>query len=264
MQGRLSPQHQNRIQTFPANSWEQELRDCKKLEIELVEWTIDEIFFEQNPILSKVGVNKINEVLSELELKVPSLTCDYFMENPFWGKEGDKTYGRLKMIIEGMIEIKSRILVIPLVDNASLKNTNNNQVKMFQKLIHDYEQEDIVIVFETDLDPRTSKEFISEFDPIQFGINYDIGNSASLGYDVNDEFKAYGERIINVHVKDREFKGSTVPLGEGAADFEAVVRNLKTVGYQGNYILQTARAKDGAHDEAIKKYRRFWIEQLSK
>lgn len=263
MQGRLSPQYLGKIQSFPVNNWEQELRDCKNLGIELIEWTIDEIFYGQNPFVSKTGVSQIKEILAELDLRVPSITCDYFMENPFWGKEGNKTYDKLKTIIEGMIEIETRLLVIPLVDNSSLKNTDDYQAEIFQKLIHDYEQETICIVFETDLDPITSKEFISEFDPKQFGINYDIGNSASLGYDVDEEFRAYGERILNVHVKDREFKGNTVPLGAGAANFQAVVRNLRNLDYKGNYILQTARAGENAHIEAIQKYRSFWIEQLT-
>ena len=130
-------------------------------------------------------------------------------------------------------------------------------------MIQDYEQEDVYIAFETDLDPRLNREFISEFDPKQFGINYDIGNSASLGYEVNDEFRAYGERIINVHVKDREFNGNTVPLGEGAVKFDEVVKNLRNVNYQGNYILQTARAKDNNHAGAIRQYKCFWIDQMS-
>ena len=263
MQGRLSPQYLGKIQCFPVNNWEQELRDCKNLGIELVEWTIDEIFYDQNPIVSKAGTNYINEILAELDLRVPSVTCDYFMENPFWGKDGNKTYGKLKTIIEGMIDIESRLLVIPLVDNSSLKNTHEYQAEIFHKLLHDYEKETVFIVFETDLNPRKSKEFISEFDPMQFGINYDIGNSASLGYDVDEEFREYGERILNVHVKDREFKGNTVPLGAGAANFQAVVGNLRALNYQGNYILQTARAGDNAHVEAIKKYKSFWMQQLT-
>ena len=195
MQGRLSPQYLDKIQSFPVNNWEQELRDCKKLQIKLLEWTIDEIFYDQNPIVSKTGVRHINEILAELDLKVPSVTCDYFMENPFWGEEGDKTYSKLKTIIEGMLEINSRLLVIPLVDNSSLSKTDEYQAETFQKLICGYEQENISIVFETDLDPRRNREFISDFNPDKFGINYDIGNSASLGYNVDEEFREYGERI---------------------------------------------------------------------
>ena len=70
---------------------------------------------------------------------------------------------------------------------------------------------------------------------------------AAAGFDPAEEIEAYGHRILSVHVKDRVLGGSTVPLGSGNADFEAVFAALGRVRYVGNYILQTARATDGDH-----------------
>ena len=95
-----------------------------------------------------------------------------------------------------------------------------------------------------------------------FGINYDIGNSASLGFDCTAEVRAYGHRISNVHIKDRVLGGTTVPLGSGAANFPAVFSGLARVGYKGDFILQTARAADGDHLGALLRYKqmaRDWI-----
>ena len=33
------------------------------------------------------------------------------------------------------------------------------------------------------------------------GVNYDIGNSASLGFPSKEEFAAYGDKITDVHIK---------------------------------------------------------------
>ena len=90
-----------------------------------------------------------------------------------------------------------------------------------------------------------------------FGINYDIGNSASLGLNPVEEFKFIGDRILNVHVKDRVLGGTTVPLGQGIADFKTVYRLLKSHSYNANYILQTARASNDQHLEALLKYKKF-------
>ena len=60
-----------------------------------------------------------------------------------------------------------------------------------------------------------------------FGINYDTGNSASKGYDPIVELDLYGKYIDNIHLKDRIYKGSTVPLGEGNADFDTIFKKLK-------------------------------------
>ena len=95
-----------------------------------------------------------------------------------------------------------------------------------------------------------------------FGINYDIGNSASLGYNPCEELAAYGARIINVHVKDRLLGGRTVALGHGNADFEEVFSLLKNQGYRGNYILQTARADNDDHVGVLSKYftmTQYWL-----
>ena len=75
-----------------------------------------------------------------------------------------------------------------------------------------------------------------------FGVNYDIGNSAALGFDPTEEFVAYGNRIMNVHVKDRPLGGTTVPLGEGDANLALVFQLLNDYSYEGNYILQAARS----------------------
>ena len=60
--------------------------------------------------------------------------------------------------------------------------------------------------------------------------NYDIGNSASLGYDPIVELNAYGHKILNVHVKDRKLKGTTVPLGSGDANIKLVFSKLSHFG----------------------------------
>jgi hexulose-6-phosphate isomerase len=118
------------------------------------------------------------------------------------------------------------------------------------------------VCFESDYKPKKLKKFIEEFPKNMFGINYDIGNSASLGFLPLEEILSYGNRILNVHVKDRKYKGATVPLGEGDADFEAIFKLLYNSDYRGNYILQTARAQNNDHLSALIKYRdmtRIWI-----
>jgi L-ribulose-5-phosphate 3-epimerase len=85
----------------------------------------------------------------------------------------------------------------------------------------------------------------------RFGINYDIGNSAALDFKPAEEFSAYGARVLNVHVKDRVLGGTTVPLKTGSADFDAVFAALAQKNYQGNFILQTARAAECNHSEVL-------------
>ena len=80
-------------------------------------------------------------------------------------------------------------------------------------------------------------------------VNYDSGNSASLGYDVSSELAVYGDRVGSVHVKDRLRGGTTVPLGAGHADLPALFTGLVNLGYGGDYVLQVARGEAGCEVE---------------
>ena len=113
----------------------------------------------------------------------------------------------------------------------------------------------VKVIFESDFHPQKLKKFISGLSQTTYGINYDIGNSAALDYDPVEEFSAFGNRIFNVHVKDRPVGGTTVPLGSGDADFPTVFGLLRSYEYTGNFILQTARAEPGNHSSALVKYK---------
>ena len=76
-------------------------------------------------------------------------------------------------------------------------------------------------------------------------MNYDIGNSASLGYDTEEEITCYGSQITDVHIKDRTKGGGSVQLGTGDADIEKSLSLLAEIGYSGLFILQAYRDDDG-------------------
>ena len=266
MQGRLSPIINNRIQQFPWNSWSNEFVLASKIDIKLIEWTIDTFEFRKNPLISINQWDEINLIMEKTNISIPSVTCDYFMENPPWKTDLKLVKEGISSILEGMRNIRSTILVIPLVDNSSLPDSSSVKIieNLFTDLIPEIIQNKLQIAFECDLNPEKLSEFISKFDRNYFGINYDIGNSSSLGFNPTEEFRAYGSRIINVHVKDRKLNGTTVPLGEGDADFLEIFRLLHKENYQGNLILQTARSKEGKDSEVLVKYKKLvenWWEE---
>ena len=59
MQGRLSPMDNGLIQCFPWNNWRDEFRIANKLNINLIEWTLDFDTVFINPILNKKFTNEI-------------------------------------------------------------------------------------------------------------------------------------------------------------------------------------------------------------
>jgi len=134
-------------------------------------------------------------------------------------------------------------------------------IKFFSKISQILIDSNILIAFESDYNPDELLRFISNFDK-NIGINFDMGNSASNGYDPTTEISALGARIINVHVKDRLLNGTTVPLNEGNCDFIKVFKSLKEINYKNNYILQTARAIDQNHEKVLNDYVNMTLEWL--
>ena len=103
----------------------------------------------------------------------------------------------------------------------------------------------ITILFESDYKPKKLLKFIKKFKSKNIGINYDTGNSSSLGYNFESE-KIYSKFIKNIHIKDGLLFGKTVRLGNGNAKIKKILQFLKK-RYRGNFILQTARCKNNHH-----------------
>lgn len=269
MQGRLSPIVDGRIQSFPWDFWEKEFILAEEIGIQMMEWTIDSKKLESNPILLPVERKSLSKLARECQISIPSVTSDYFMENPPWISNSEEVCKIHQEIIAGMESIGSQVLVIPLVDNSSIIN---GEVEFkFADFIFQIESTlrkyGIKVAIESDFEPLKLSEFVSQFDSKIVGINYDIGNSASLGFDTAIELDLYGGRVINVHVKDRKLGGTTVPLGTGNADLPKTIQLLEEIGYKGNYILQTARAQDGKHAEAIAEYANLvgeWLDECKR
>ena len=262
MQGRLSPMVNGKIQAFPYETWKNEFAIAKLNNYSLMEWTLDYEDPFINPLMTEVGRAEIKVLMEGNNLEIPSITGDCFMQAPFWKATGDTAHSLISdlyQIVEccGLVGIKN--IVIPLVDDGQLKSKYEEDflVSTFLNAESDLVGSGVNIIFESDFDPFRLVKLMNRLDTPNFGINYDIGNSAALGFDPLEEIGVYGDRIYNVHVKDRPFGGTTVPLGDGDANFDKVFKALGQIGYQGNFILQTARAMDDRHLEVLNSYRDF-------
>ena len=262
MQGRLSPLKEKKIQAFPWNNWENEFRIGKSLNFKILEWTLDFIKLYSNPLMTKEGQKKIKSLCAKYNFKVLSLTGDCFMQKPFWKINASKRPS-LQMdflnIVYASGKIGIKFIVLPLVDNGKLKNQKQEEIliNFVKKIYPTLRSNKIKILFESDFEPKKYLKFIKKFDYEFVGINYDTGNSASYGFDPDEEISLYGKYIDNVHIKDRFYKGNTVPLGEGNVDFQTVFEKLKQIKYKGNYILQAARSKNKQQVCIIKEYKDF-------
>jgi L-ribulose-5-phosphate 3-epimerase len=268
MQGRLSALVDGKIQAFPWNEWREEFPRAKALGIGRMEWTIDQERLRENPLTTDGGRGAIARLARGNAIRVASLTGDCFMQAPFWKADGrlrEALVADLDLVLASCAALRLEFVVIPLVDNGKIETAEQADVllRILLERTASLSKQGVRVVFESDLPPAELASFIGKFPREGFGINYDIGNSAALGFDCDEEIAAYAPRILNVHVKDRLRGGTTVPLGTGAADLAKAIRLIEQSGYSGQYILQTARAADGDHAGALARYRDMaikWIE----
>ena len=194
------------------------------------------------------------------------------MQAPFWKADGEtqkSLVDDLDLVLASCGTLGIEFVVIPLVDNGRIESAA--QTETLLRVLLDRDRLAVEARRQDRLRIRSAAaplaQFIDAFPREVFGINYDSGNSAALGYDSAEEISAYAPRILNVHVKDRLLGGTTVPLGTGAADLPRAIRLIEQSGYRGQYILQTARAADGDHAGALARYRDMtvrWIEDAGR
>lgn len=261
MQGRLiNSEKKNRIQHFPEKNWAKEFNIANKNNFKIMEWTINSENMFKNP-LYQGNLSSVKKMMKKYKIKIPSVTCDYFMQEPFFRidkkKEKNKIIGNLKKIIINGNKIRIKYYIFPLVDNSSIKSSSEesiliNEIKKILKILN----KKALILFETDYPPHKIINFIKKFKSRKIGINYDTGNSASLNYNFDDEVK-YLKYIKNIHIKDRVLNGHSVRLGKGNWDYKKFF-NLIKKNYKGNFILQTARNKDKKHILEINTNRKFF------
>lgn len=259
MQGRLSPPSNGKIQSFPWSSWETEFSIARKLNLDLIEWTLDKEKIFDNPLLTEEGQTKLFRLMSESNVRVESLTCDNLMQSPVHkdGMQGRTSKAEFLKMLTLLPKIDDFIIVWPLVDEGSIDSIDEFQLLQSFVLdvipfLRDFK---IKIAFETQMSPSENEVFLSNFPSDVVGLNLDIGNSASNGFSILEDYDLNGDRIFNIHIKDRLFGGKTVPLGKGDviwSDFKIITKK-----YSGSMIFQSARIDNQTEEMTILSYLNF-------
>ena len=250
MQGRLLPKYQGRYQAHPVGYWRDEFPIASQLGLDSIEFILDHNDAEKNPLLAPGGIKEIQKAENLSGVKVRSICADYFMEAPIHSNDVatiDKSLEILDRLIKNASLMNVKNIVIPSVDQSSLKSTENkkifiNNIKM---IVNAAERADVNISLETDLAPIPFANLLDSINSKNVTVNYDTGNSAALGYDPEEEFKTYGHKITDIHIKDRLLGAGPVQLGSGDVNFSKIFELMSKNEYQGIIIFQAFRDNEG-------------------
>jgi len=265
MQGRLLPPVEGRHQSFPSKQWREEFPRAAEASVDAIEWIYDAISESENPIGTDGGLAEIRQLSEKHNIAVVSLCADYFMACPLAkaaAAEQEERINKLLWLLDRCRLAGIRRVVLPFLDNSKIEN-NAEEAKVVQvvrRALAYAEKAGVELDFETSLDPQRLTALLAKLP--QLKVNYDSGNSASLGYDVREEIAAYGDRIGGVHIKDRIRGGGTVPLGTGNAEIPVLLSHLHKIGYRADFVMEAARGEAGKELAWVRQNREFVMSQL--
>lgn len=252
MQGRLLPPFEGRFQAFPASDWRREFSLGRDAGLQRIEWIYEVPHEADNPLGHDEGLAELRRLGVETGVEVRSICADYYMTRLLVadGQRPDMdVVEHLRWLIGRAGLLGCRYMVLPFVDSSSLgtEQAREAAAAAISAALPAAEAAGVELHLETDLPPSVFARLLQRIGHRLVRMNYDIGNSASLGFDPNEELTVMADWLGSVHVKDRVLGGGTVPLGTGNADFTTCFRLIRKAGFNGTFILQAAR--DGAVSE---------------
>jgi L-ribulose-5-phosphate 3-epimerase len=267
MQGRLVPPTEGRIQCFPRDRWSDEFALAAAAGLEAIEWIYDLYGADVNPIAVDDGIEQLRSLSAQTGIQVRSLCADYFMDKPLLRadeREIDERAETLRWLLGRCAMLGLKRVVVPFVDASRIDSDQElgDVVAILETIAPTLIATGVELHLETALPPDALAGMLARLPNPMVKVNYDSGNSSSLGYHPLDEFAAYGARVGSVHIKDRVRGGSTVPLGTGDTDFKALFGCLEAVAYRGDFVLQVARGEPGDEVPWARRNREFVIAQL--
>jgi len=254
MQGRLGAPEQGRFQSFPRDGWLLEIERAADIGLRGIEWIYDLFGEGANPLETPEGRSELRALLAAHNVSVVSICADYFMDRPLLrcsSAQNQELLARLEWLLSICPEMGFNRVVLPFVDASKISTPaeQDQVVANLQQVLPAAEKVGVELHLETDLNPQDFRDLLARLPHPLIKVNYDAGNSASLGYRPADEFAAYGERVGSFHIKDRRLGATTVPLGQGDTDFASLRELLIKYHYRGDFVLQVARGEAGAEPQ---------------
>lgn len=115
MQGRfVNSEKKNLLQYFPARNWKKEIILSKLNGFEIMEWTINYENINLNHLYNKKKNSDLLNFLKKNSIKIPSVTCDFFMQKPFFKiHKSNSVLKDLKTVIKLSKKIGIKYIILP-------------------------------------------------------------------------------------------------------------------------------------------------------
>jgi len=102
----------------------------------------------------------------------------------------------------------------------------------------------IKLGLETNLDAKYFLKFIKSINNKNLFLVYDTGNRLKKNQVQHKEILKLKSKIAHVHLKDKNYKGQNVVIGQGKVNFDLIFKSLNKINYKGNFVFETNRGKN--------------------
>ena len=141
-----------------------------------------------------------------------------------------------------MTFLKIEIYVLALFGKSNLTKKNFiNFVDVIDNISIKFKKAEIKLALETNLDAKHLLKFFKIISNSNSYIVYDTGNRLKKNHKQYLEILKLKKKIIHIHLKDKNFLGQNVILGNGKVNFSLIFKSLKKINYKGNFVFETNR-----------------------
>src|SRR6266403_4212105 len=187
MQGRLVPPEAGRFQSFPRTRWRDEFSLAAAAGLDTIEWIFDEYGEDAKPICTADGVRELRGLSERHGVSIESVCADWFMDfpltDPAHGTSGIR-WQRLAWLMHQAALLQINRIVVPFVDASAIRTPEQVQavVDGIRPLGDLIDRTKVELHLETSLSPGEFADLLAHTPHPGVKVNYDSGNSASLGY----------------------------------------------------------------------------------
>ena len=243
IQGRLiKPPSKDILQYFPPN-WIDEINITKDLKFGFIEFFKERNINQFCPFFTRKGFEIVSDVLNLKKFQSYSFCDDFFIKKNFLKYKFLKNY--FKNISSQLSIINIKLYILPLENKSSL---NKNNYKLYLKKIDQIssilEKKNIFLALETTLETKFVNFLFNKSKSKNLYLVYDTGNRAKKGINQLEEIMNLKNKIIHIHLKDKDLRGNNVIIGNGIVNFKDIFLALKKINYKKNFTFETNRGND--------------------
>jgi hexulose-6-phosphate isomerase len=230
----------------------------------------------ENPILDATKINNILSNSKKYDVKIVGVILHFFVQMDIFNMlktESRKLISILDKVFCHGIEIGLDFVEIPFMGKTKL-NIKDFELPHFYELLEliaSLSEKYLLNVFlENPLGYTDNLLLLEKINSNNFYVTFDTGNAVALGINPGEFINKLKNKIGNVHIKDCDYSGKSVPLGDGEVNFAKIFNKLGKINYTGKYILEAVKEdlyysnNNIQPKDTIMNYRNYLLPYLEK